>query len=497
MFIIITMIMLAVPAQAFSGTPAGVPVYSAIFIVEQDRYFVNNEMPGYEMDMVPVIEQDRVFVPVRFLGRALGVPDNQITWDGNKRQVILTKGRHSVKLTVGKKEIIINDRSRSVNVSPLKRADRVMLPARFVAEALGYQVAWDKQNSAVIIFPVGGHRPEISNLFTARTPALVSREINVAGKRLLVTHGARNLAWSPDGSKIAFVTMALVNNVIVKGDIWKVNSYGGKLRQLARHETVELHPTWSPDGKKIAFSSEREGRSGIWMANINDGCCLKRLTGQATHVAHPAWSPDGSKIAFVSLRRDGYYDLWVMRSNGDNLRRLVASEAEEAINFLHPAWSPDSKRIAFISKRIDDSNEDIWVVNIADLNLKQLTTHIKYDGQHAWSPDGKKIAFMSERGGNRDIWVMDHNGNNLRQLTVNEASDEWPTWSPDGTKIAFMSERAGNGDIWVMDSGGSNLKQLTTGEAHDLRPAWSPDGRKIAFLSERAGDYDLWVLILK
>ena len=69
-----------------------------------------------------------------------------------------------------------------------------------------------------------------------------------------------------------------------------------------------------------------------------------------------------------------------------------------------PAWSPDGKKIAFASERT--GNPDIWVMDSDGGNLRQLTTHTALDAAPAWSPDGKKIAFDSERTGNWDIWVL-------------------------------------------------------------------------------------------
>jgi len=68
------------------------------------------------------------------------------------------------------------------------------------------------------------------------------------------------------------------------------------------------------------------------------------------------------------------------------------------------AWSPDGRKIAFVSDRT--GNEDIWVMDSDGGNLRQLTTHTADDEWFAWSPDGRKIAFMSERTGNVDIWVL-------------------------------------------------------------------------------------------
>lgn len=133
-------------------------VKSVIFPVGKDRYYVNGDTKGVQMDAKPYISpQGRTFVPVRFLGNALGVTNENINWDGVTRKAKLTLGTTSAELTVGQKQIITNGQAKAMDVAPELQSGRTFLPARFVAEALGYQV--DFINGLVVAWPQGAEKP--------------------------------------------------------------------------------------------------------------------------------------------------------------------------------------------------------------------------------------------------------------------------------------------------------------------------------------------------
>lgn len=104
-----------------------------------------------EMDVAPFIEGGRTYVPVRYLAYALGMPEKGVGWDGKTNTVTLTLGSTVVRLTVGKKGLLLNGVARSMDVAPVNVSGRVFLPARFVAEAFGYQVQWLEATHEVLI----------------------------------------------------------------------------------------------------------------------------------------------------------------------------------------------------------------------------------------------------------------------------------------------------------------------------------------------------------
>jgi Tol biopolymer transport system component len=285
---------------------------------------------------------------------------------------------------------------------------------------------------------------------------------------------------------------------------------GIELIQLTTNETNEYNPAWSPDGTKIAYVGTRTfnlmgsvpvGFDIIWLMD-SEGKNYKQYADAPMIVSvldydipiplpsRPTWSPDGGKMVFGY---DGTIYLREPRFSGTRMSPLTPVN-DSAFKHSEPAWSPDGIKIAFTSYR--SGNKDIWLMNDDGSNIKQLTTHNSIDEHPAWSPDATKIAFTSYRSGNADIWIMDRDGSNLQQLTTDKSKDFHPAWSPDGSKIAFVSDRSGNNDIWVMSSDGKNAMQLTINESRDESPAWWPiSGKemKIAFASDRAGNEDIWL----
>lgn len=156
-------------------------VKSVVFVVGNDQYFINGQTTGVKMDAQPFIEAGRTFVPVRFLGNALGVDNDYIAWE-SPRATFKQPGFPVVELTVGRKEIKSNGQAKAMDTAPLLKTSRTYLPARFVAEALGYQVEWDAKNSVVLCWPKGTEKPDIGiiieNIGNADIPAPGTTVIN-------------------------------------------------------------------------------------------------------------------------------------------------------------------------------------------------------------------------------------------------------------------------------------------------------------------------------
>ncbi|MCL5058880.1 MAG: copper amine oxidase N-terminal domain-containing protein, partial [Actinobacteria bacterium] len=125
------------------------------------QYFINGQTPGITMDAAPYIDSDRTFVPVRFLGNALGVEDKNITWDDSQGRAALQAGSTRAELTIGVKQIITNGQAKDIDVAPqLQPPGRTFLPARFVCEALGFEVDW-QNDKYVLVWPKGQPKPDI------------------------------------------------------------------------------------------------------------------------------------------------------------------------------------------------------------------------------------------------------------------------------------------------------------------------------------------------
>jgi len=136
-------------------------VKSVVFKIGVPYYVVNGQTPGVKMDVAPFVKSDRTFVPVRFLGNALGLDDSRIIWD-NSTQTATLKGNAILQMTIGQASIISNGVKKIIDVAPILQSDRTFLPARYVAEGLGYQVSWDDTTQTVVCWPEGEIKPDVS-----------------------------------------------------------------------------------------------------------------------------------------------------------------------------------------------------------------------------------------------------------------------------------------------------------------------------------------------
>lgn len=103
------------------------------------------------MDVAPFIRNSRTYTPVRYLAYALGLSDQEITWEPAAQRVTLAHGAVKVELIISRPAIIVNGEEQPIDAAPLIEQGRTFLPARFVAEAFGFKVGWNKQSQAVMI----------------------------------------------------------------------------------------------------------------------------------------------------------------------------------------------------------------------------------------------------------------------------------------------------------------------------------------------------------
>jgi hypothetical protein len=144
----------ALPSSADSG------IASAEFVIGMSQYFVNDQTPGISMDAAPYIDSSsgRSLVPVRYLGDALGATT---AWDAGSQAVTVTGGSTTVSMIIGSTTMTVNGQAQTLDQAPVIKDGRTYLPARWVANALGYQVDWNAANKIVIIWPQGTTEPGI------------------------------------------------------------------------------------------------------------------------------------------------------------------------------------------------------------------------------------------------------------------------------------------------------------------------------------------------
>lgn len=113
----------------------------AVFKIGETKYTVNGK--EYTMDVAPIAEAGRTYLPARFVANAMGVPDSNIIWDQANQTVTVIRDARIVQMKVGSNQILVNGIPLTMDAAPKVVPGRVLIPFRFLAQALGAEVVWD------------------------------------------------------------------------------------------------------------------------------------------------------------------------------------------------------------------------------------------------------------------------------------------------------------------------------------------------------------------
>ena len=273
----------------------------------------------------------------------------------------------------------------------------------FCGQAVSFAWAPDGRQVALSLDEIGGNSPYVGlhviNVVSGRDthipPGAPRRAITAPTGRTWRTYftkmmnrvgcwPAADLAWSPDGSSLAYRCGTDPTNLALRAkphiNLLRLNGSG---HRTIPTDTAAFWPSWSPTGTRIAYG---------------------------TALAHPT-----KKTRIYTVALDGSH------------RRLVATGGTA------PAWSPDGRTIAYQTRC------GIRLVTPQGRNVTPRGTAnrcgaIGRAGPPVWSPDGTKLALETNAG----IYVMDANGNHLHRLS-GEATTTWygalpgrPSWQPAG-----------------------------------------------------------------
>ncbi|HEY4133175.1 MAG TPA: DPP IV N-terminal domain-containing protein, partial [Gemmatimonadaceae bacterium] len=262
---------------------------------------------------------------------------------------------------------------------------------------------------------------------------------------------------SPDGTQVLF-TRRWVDKMNDKWEssIWLMNADGSHQRSLTQGSDVK----WAPDGKRIAYVAKGEPSGQQIFVRWMDA---EGATTQISHLTDAPsaleWSPDGKAIAFnanvpvqqafripmpaapkgakwvdnpkivtrlnyrsdrVGYTDDYYRHIFVVPSEGGTARQISKGDW----NYSAPEFSADGKMI-YYSGLFEPNSElayrksNIYAVNVATGETKQITHRNGSAGQPVVSPDGKLVAFISADSGDHSAWaesklyIMNADGGNV------------------------------------------------------------------------------------
>ncbi len=228
-----------------------------------------------------------------------------------------------------------------------------------------------------------------------------------------------------------------------------------------------LSPSWSPDGSKLAYVSFESGNSAIYIQNISTGS--REVVSKFRGInGAPAFSPDGSKLA-LTLSRSGNPEIYVMDLGSRALSQLTNHFGIDT----EPEWSADGSSIYFTSDR--GGGPQIYRVSASGGSASRATFQGSYNASASVSKDGKKIATAQGAGNNYRIAMMDSSLGSPRWSTLSPGSlDESPSFAPNGAMIIYAAREGTRGVLYAVSSDGRVRQRLVLADGDVREPAWGP-----------------------
>ena len=225
-----------------------------------------------------------------------------------------------------------------------------------------------------------------------------------------------------------------------------------------------MSPSWSPDGTKLAYVSFESGRSNIVVQSL-DGTYRKVIANFKGINGAPAWSPDGTKMA-MTLSKDGSADIFIMDLQTKKLRRLTRNRSIET----EAAWAANGKSLFFNSDR--RGQPQVFQVFLDTGEILRVTFEGQYNGNPEISPDGRYLAVVHKRCC-FNIGLQDLYSNEFSVLT-DTFLDESPTFSTNGEMILYAMNKNGKGVLAVVAIDGKTSQTLKVKNGEVREPAWGP-----------------------
>jgi tricorn protease len=236
--------------------------------------------------------------------------------------------------------------------------------SRIVYEVQGRIGLYDTSNGA-------------ERLLTVRVP---DDGVRRTARRIKVAEQMEGYAVSPGGERVA---------VVARGDVFSVPAEHGVTRNLTRRgDAHDREVAWSPDGRHIAFVSDRDGEEQLYVVEQQGGEARRLTSLGPVRLYAPRWAPDGETIAVHDHR--GRVHVADLQGN----HRVAFQTPYGTVDDYQ--WSPDSRWITF-SRLADHGMNAVYVWSREDRQTRLVSAPLFNAYSPAFSVDGQHLFFLSDR----------------------------------------------------------------------------------------------------